>query len=917
MSQRQKLAAVIEQLDGLTADDSEYFSHQTALFLLGICPEPPATLTIVARRRRRNRKIGDFNLVFVYHGKEEAAFFQSVIFMEKRLRVSTLEKTLCDLVKDCSYAPPFSEMARLFAQTSYNSKQLLNIARNTSDTVLKRVSLYLAWSGRVVYSAIPFKSFKRTPVKLDPREESNLIWNGLFNCRLPASLLLQPPALPPEDVDPETRLWMELRNLSEFCEKQAAAGMIFIRESPEPRIKAIIENYFIEIFRNLSFEKLEWLMINSVSNAEKADFPPLVPRMLVSFITGRSDVLQTRFSEIRDWVVANLYSTDLSRAEGAIYFGALCGLDEEVIKRFEELSQQLFYSGRFSIIVFFAGHYLNRGIRLAHTAYIDISKTFSAQEKFEEALSLLEEAKCQYEDTDGTALGHIFYAASLVLKRLNRDDEALTELFLAREAFIQQNDYEWLARTENSLGNLYFSRGHPSPARLHYHAGLHLARKNGLKLLLPSFLANLGLVEFDTGNLARAKTALSRAFSLYKSQNNQWNASVTGMGLGKLFLKMGYFFKAIKIFREVLVMREEKKNFSGIYEIYSLLAWICELLGKTAAARTWLSNAEQLRRSCRLEPRACHVGDSLRAMSDVYNLRYLEAEVHYRRMLDEALQQEAAVVKTVDLQYGLASVMAFQGRENEAFEYFLQAKKNIGAIDARIQAMQLNLFIGLYFPGRINDLALAQQLAKFLATGCYDPFWAHMAARLFDSGSPEALQYLSFHIDRTPPTMLRQLLKKFVGLDKIIKKLHPRKSRAAEFFTQISRDSTRTLHDDEYLIWQAHKPDGWLIFDAPAGLLYYSGNQTALKSGSIPHSLLLQLFMAQPHPIAVETLYKAVWDANYDPEFDGGAFKSTVQRLKRLIQSLVPSTKIYFARTQSGKRLLKLVVPVPWMLVFK
>jgi hypothetical protein len=341
------------------------------------------------------------------------------------------------------------------------------------------------------------------------------------------------------------------------------------------------------------------------------------------------------------------------------------------------------------------------------------------------------------------------------------------------------------------------------------------------------------------------------------------------------------------------------------------------LLGKTAAARTWLSNAEQLRQSCRLELRACHVGDSLQAMSDVYNLRYKEAETHYRQMLDEALAGNAAVVKTGDLQYGLASVLAFLGRENEAFEYFLQARKNIGIENTRIQNMQLNIFISLYFPDRVKDLSLSQQLAKFLATGCYDPFWAHMAGRMLCSGVPEALHYIEFHVSRTPPTMLKQLLKRIPGLDKIAAGLQPRKSRAEEFFTQISRDSTRTLHYDEYLVWQAQKPDGWLIFDAPAGLLYYSGNKAILKAGSIPYSALLQLFMAQPHPIAVETLYKSVWGNNYDPEFDGGAFKSTVQRLKRLMQSLVPSTRISFARTASGKRLLKLVVPVPWMLVFK
>lgn len=917
MNSQQGFAEIIEQLDGLTAGDSEYFSHQTALFLLGLQSLPPATLTIVADRRRRNRNLGKFELVFVYHGTGENPFTQNIVFMGKILRVSTIEKTLIDLTKDCAYAPPLLEVANLFCQVSYNQKLLLSIARQTSDSVLKRVSLYLAWSGRAMYTELPLKLFKRTPVKLDPREENDLIWNGLFNCRLPAALLLHSPTLPPADVDRETRLWMELRSLPEFCEKQSAAGMIFIRESPEPRIRAIIENYFIEIFRGLNSEKLEWLLANVMNGSENQEFPSMVPRMLVSFITSRSDVLNLRYDEIKEWVEENLDSSDLGRAEAAIFLGSLIGLDDVVISRFNAISQQLFYAGRFSIINFFASHYLRRGVRLSHTAYIDVSKTFSAQERFEEAVSLLEEAKQLYENDSGSALGHLFYATALVLKRLNRDDEALAELFLARETFILENEHEWLARTENALGNVYFSRGHPKNARSHYHSGLHLARQYKMRTLLPSFLANLGLVEFDTGHFVNARLQLTRAYNLYKSQNNLWNASVTGMGLGKLYLKLGYFFKAMKIFREVLVMREEKRNLSGIFEIYSLLAWISELLGKTAAAKTWLANAEELKKTGRLEPRACHVGDSLLAMADIFNCRFKEGEHKYRKLLDSAIGRNATGIQVGDLQYGLAAALIFQGRESEGFEHLIAARQNIGVEQNRIQLTLANILTTLYFPEFPLKEDLESQLKKFLETGCYDSFWAHTACRLHASGKAAALDYLKFHIGRTPPSMMKLLCEKFKGLDAIVARLHPGRNRADEFFTMMSRNNTRTLHYDEYLTWQKNLLPGHLIFDAPAGLVSFSGNQTQIKTGSIPHSVLLQLFMAQPHPISIESLYRSAWGTEFDPEFDYGAFKSTLQRLKKMLQSLCPSARINTGKIPDTGRGVKLSLAVPWLLIFK
>ncbi len=917
MKTRQDFSDVIEQLEGLTESENEYFSHQTALYLLGLQAFPPATLTIVADRRRRNRKIGCFDLVFVFHGSEDNSYTQTIAFMGRHLRVSTIEKTLADLTKDCSYAPPLLETADLFCRVSYNLKLLTSIARQTSDSVLKRVCLYLAWSGRASYSELPLKVFRRTPIKLDPREEINLIWNGLFNCRLPLQLLQHSPAPPPKDVDQETSLWMELKRLPEFCEKQSAAGLIFIRESPEPRIKEIIENYFIEIFLSLSNEKLAGLLSNVLNNSDYSEFPQLVPRMLVSFITSRTDVLSLRREEINEWLHHNLGSSDLAKAEAAIYIGALLGIDNEVIARFENLSQALFYAGRFQIINFIASHYLTRGVKLAHTAYIDISKTFSAQERFEEAVTLLEEAKIFYEDQDGNAMGNLCFATSLVLKRLNRDDEALAELFLAREAFLIAKDHPGLARTENSLGNLYFSRGHPQAAKFHYHAGLHLARQHKMQTLLPSFLNNLGLVEFDTGNFSRARLELTRAYSLYKLQNNHWSASVAGMGLGKLFLKLGYLFKAMKIFREVLIMREEKKNFSGIYETSMLLSWICELLGKTAAARTWNSSAEMIKNSNTLEPRACHVGETLLAMSHIFNNRFNEAEKHYRKMEIEGKARGSTGVQIADLQYGLASALLFQGKEKEAYHCLIEARRNIGSDSVRIQHTQLRIMASLYFPGSEIASDLDVELKRFLASGCFDPFWAHISQKITEQQSAAGLEYLRFHINRTPPVMMKHLCSNFSHLAQLVNQLQPGHNRSSEFLTIISNDTTRTIHFDEYLKYRDTYPDEQLIFDAYAGFLHFSGNKARLKPGSIPHSVLLQLFMAQPHPIKRETLYRSAWGSEFDPEFDFGAFKSTLQRLKKLLQSLTPSTRISTGKIHGKGHGVKLSLAVQWLLIFK
>ena len=913
----ESFAIILEHLGSLISNEGEYFSHQTALFLLGLVPESPQTLTIVSDHRRRNRSIGEFELVFVYHGKTTSAYIQTIIFKGHRLQVSTVEKTLVDLTKDSVYAPTVAELASLFCRVSFNTRLLINIARQTSDSVVKRVSLYLAWSGRAAYHELPFKHFKRTPVKLDPRETVKLTWNGLFFTRFPEALLLQSPDLPPADVDMTTRLWMELRNLSELCEKQLQANMIFIRETPEPRINAIIENYFIEIFRNLDSSKLNWLLANTLNCKEDIEFPPLIPRLLLSFIANRTDVLHLRSEEIAEWVDHQLSSADLEMAGSAIYFGTLMGLETEIVERFTQLSSRLFYAGKFNLINFFAESFLQRDLTFAPNVYLDISKTFSAQERYNEALQLLEEAKTKYEDQPGSTLGHLFYASALVLKRLSRVDESMSELFLARESFIIDNDSDSLARAENALGNIYFSRGRPQSARAHYLAGLHHARQSGNETLLSSFLANIGLVEYDLGNFSKAKAQLSRAYSMNRQQENLWNASVTGMGLGKIFLKMGHFFKAMKVFREVLAIREKKQNQSGMYEIFSLLAWICEVLGKQAAAETYWSQASSLLSATKLEARACYVGESLQAMSHVFNLRLADAEKHYRQMILRAISNNASPVQIGDCQYGLAATLIFLGREKEGLEQLQQSFKNIGSEHSRAQRLQIDVLAALYFPQSFPELELNSLIRQYIKSGSFDPFWGLIAQKLLRHDSPTTNEYLLYHIGKTPPSMLKLIIARFPGCDEAVEKLQTCDSRAGEFFTLLSSDETTTLHREEYVNWQKTYPADQLVFDAPAGLLLYSGSRLRIKIGSIPHNLLLQLFIAQPHAVEVEALYRSVWGSSFDPEYDQGAFKTTVQRVKQLLKSICPSTRIVRRRSKNSIRAIRISIAVPWILVFK
>jgi hypothetical protein len=155
------------------------------------------------------------------------------------------------------------------------------------------------------------------------------------------------------------------------------------------------------------------------------------------------------------------------------------------------------------------------------------------------------------------------------------------------------------------------------------------------------------------------------------------------------------------------------------------------------------------------------------------------------------------------------------------------------------------------------------------------------------------------------------------GLKDIIKIIQNKANRASQFVTLITPDETRTIHQDDYLKWRKKLPEDKLIFDGPAGTLIYNESKAIIKPGTIPHSILQQLFMAIPHPVEIESLYRSAWGMEFDPEFDFGAVKSSLQRLKSKLKRVVTAATLKRQKSAKGFKAVRLSVSVPWILVFR
>ncbi len=890
--------------------EGEYLSHQTALFLLGQIPDLPATLTAVSPRRRRHRTVGGRPLVFVFHPEEKTRHLQIAAFQQAALPVSTLEKTLLDLLADMHHAPPLPELAGLFVRLPYNPGALLTIARQVSDTVLKRACYFTAWAGRARADELPFGAFKRTPVKLDPRvTDQPLLWDSRFFLKVPAGLLALALPEPPANLDADLASWIELRRMPAFRDWIAAQGRIPILGEAA---SAALDPFWETLFLNLSPSSLDDLLVDHFGRSSDSGPPRPFPIRFNRWLDEHPDVLERRRDELEDWIKRNLASPSINRVETALHLGCLLGLDDLVIEHFALQAYNLYNAGRFDLINRVTGRYLAQDRPLPHYFYVIAARTMARQDRFDEAIAVIDRGKAIYEAREHAELecGELAFVAGNVFRLMNRMNEAMAELILAREFYAVARDRRRLASADCSLGNLYFVRGMAQEARRHYLAGLAVMKDLGERSAQASLLGNLGLVEYDSGHFRRAALFLQQSVNLHRSLKNTWNQAIAALSLGKVFLKMGQFSKAMRILRECHTLKSQQSHESGVLETTALLAWLCELLGNTAAAKAWWDMIPDLEGRT-LEPRARFVITAVRAMTALYKGEFLDAERLYASMLETSRQAESSDVEGGDCLHGLAFCQAMRG-DPRAPDTLAEAERRFARFPHCSQLVQIRLLGALLYPERFPHVDLDAQIAAFLDTQAYEPFWAFLAEPMMQRGSPGSRRFIEYHLQKTPAAMLTALLARHRSLGKVVQAVEARRRRAAEFFTCLEDGLTRPIHHEEYEAWRREYPRDRLVFDGPAGLLVWREHVAWLKPGSIPHGILSQLLIALPHPVDVDALYHAVWQTVFDPETDVGAFKSSIQRLQKILRSVTPAAKVRRKKTRSRFGGVTISLSCPW-----
>lgn len=176
---------------------------------------------------------------------------------------------------------------------------------------------------------------------------------------------------------------------------------------------------------------------------------------------------------------------------------------------------------------------------------------------------------------------------------------------------------------------------------------------DGNTKLKSSVLNNLGYAYAVTGQYDEAEAALKESLEIRTAAGNQFNVSLTHLGMGDMYMKKEDYQKAVEHFQIAKSLRDGKTNTGGYGRLLVRLGDAYANLGDYKAAINYLSNAESiLVRENNYEQLAAAYG--LKAIS--YRLMgEITEHTYYNSLANEATAEQEIQSARV-LKQGLESV---------------------------------------------------------------------------------------------------------------------------------------------------------------------------------------------------------------------------------------------------------------------
>ncbi len=319
----------------------------------------------------------------------------------------------------------------------------------------------------------------------------------------------------------------------------------------------------------------------------------------------------------------------------------------------------------------------------------------------------------------------------------NNPQGALEPLNQALSLTIQTNNVEMKALIELAIGISYRLLGKPDDAMRNYQDSVAVNEKIGQKRGVAAALAEMAIVQANSGDQNAALASYKRALQLLREIGMDKEVGDTLNDMGYLLSDMGQTDQALQAYQEALKTQRESGDENWESQCLTNIANVYVARGDTGNALTYFQQALQLREKLAVPG---YLAETLFGMGKAYTLdgQYDEATKVLVRAIDLARkadeQQEVALIS-----HQMGVVFAARGRYGAAINSMQDALKGLRALNDKskdLVEVQNDLALALAEAGRENDAEAALEGADSLA---HDLKSSILLAKLFNTRGDIAL----------------------------------------------------------------------------------------------------------------------------------------------------------------------------------
>ncbi len=889
--------AIAEKLAQILDGSNDYLSFETAIFLHGLAPEPPHIIRIVTNGRRRDRDIENHRVEFVYHKSDRPARTTTIQHGGVSLQTATLCQALVDVLADMHLQPSGQATAGWFWGLPFDVFELVKLAEETSVAAHKRALFWSLWSGRTgVQQLVPSK-VSRTPVYVFPDEKTGQLWEGLLQVFYPSWL---------HDFDPcdyensffgkvSDQDWREIRKYRPFIDCMKAEKWLAFNGDQRQTAKEKLQRFLND--------ELERQMITDPGpclrrffNISHGDTEKAIPEYFIHWLRQNADFPASRVAILKNWCLNTLAGGNEKDLNAAFHLAPMIGLTREATEILAGITPKVFALGFSKCIIDLCSKAEKERISLPFQVRILLARIHARNSCFAASEKELRAAS-KIPDLSEKELLDLEFAAGVILRQAGKIDEAIGRFRKALDKAVATEQTARVAAIESAIGNACFVTGNLESAKIAYLNAFKLCRGSAVSQQTANLRTNLGLVEFKSGNLAKADRFFQQAAEDQRAIGNLQGQCVSLLTLAKTRLATGKISAARNLLIRVEKISHEFQ--AADLECHAIMDLCDDLLGRPADYHP--IRPEDFSKQNNLGAASIYLIRYFNAIRLLFRCRFADAaqELELLEEFGRQHQMPADEIAFVVFYRALALYMQNSGAACQVLKKSLQILEQKPEHPFNLMCL---IFSAGAFPVQFRGIDIEAGCRKIVQTGYFEPLWPLMASAIKNLPGHQPQKLLEELSAKSPAA----LLKNFMYLVPAFRKLSvkPAAKKSAQRFLLLSNRGEETISYEMYQNWLNEKHSPVLRFDRCTGRLSYGQNSTILKPANAGFRILSQLLSCYPGKISIASLFEQVWGGRFDNETDRPAVKTSLSRLRSLLRKVCSSIRIVKSRADDSVQLI-------------